>query len=90
MTSLGSVGLTLHRPEVVALDWTQPCEVLRGRTFDIILLTDCIFSVTLTEALISTIMQYCTNKTEILCCHEIRDEVSSLIDGFICLLPYIS
>ena len=74
MVSLGSIGLTLHRPRVVALDWTQPCEALSGQTFDLILLTDCIFSVTLTDALIETILRYSTSRTEIICCHEIRDE----------------
>lgn len=92
MISMGSIGLTLHRPQVIALDWTQPCEALNGCTFDIILLTDCIFSVTLTDALIGTILRYCTNKTEILCCHEIRDEVSTYmyiyVNVYMCICTY--
>lgn len=42
--------------------------------FDIVLLTDCVFSVLLVEPLINTILACSNTKTEVICCHEIRDE----------------
>ena len=44
--------------------------------FDIVLLTDCVFSVLLVEPLINTILSCSDSKTEVICCHEIRDEAS--------------
>jgi hypothetical protein len=46
--------------------------------FDIVVLTDCVFSVLLVKDLIRTIVSCCDSKTEVLCCHEIRDEVRLL------------
>ena len=68
--------IKLSKPEVHALDWTEsypPPE----KPYDMILLTDCIFSVYLIQPLISQILNNCGKKSEIYCCHEIRDEVKS-------------
>jgi hypothetical protein len=42
---------------------------------DIVLLTDCVFSLDLVPALVDTIRGMCGPKTEVYCCHEIRDLV---------------
>lgn len=47
---------------------------------DIVLLTDCVFSAELAPALVEKIKSLSGNKTEIYCCHEIRDEVSTYCD----------
>ena len=54
-------------------EWRQ---VVTG-TYDYILLTDCIFSVLLVPFIIQTLLKLCHTQTEVICCHEIRDEVST-------------
>jgi hypothetical protein len=44
--------------------------------YDIVLLTDCVFSADLAPSLVSTICSVCDAKTEVYCCYEIRDEAS--------------
>ena len=64
-------------PTVVSLDWTattkNTTELLPS--YDIILLTDCIFSMNLVDDIVRTISLYSNSKTTVICCHEIRDEV---------------
>jgi predicted nicotinamide N-methyase len=43
--------------------------------YDIVLLTDCVFSTALTEDLVATILSRTAEKATVICCHEIRDEV---------------
>ena len=47
-------------------------------TFNVILLTDCIFSVLMVPALIRILKYYSNHSTTIYCCHEIRDAVITL------------
>lgn len=51
--------------------------------YDIIVLTDCIFSNKLVIPLINTLRKYSNTNTVIYCCYEIRDEVSNNV--YICL-----
>jgi predicted nicotinamide N-methyase len=46
-------------------------------SFDYIVLTDCVFSVLLVEDLVRTIRHFCGPRSEVICCHEIRDEGAS-------------
>lgn len=67
----------MKRPFATPLDWTKPFICPEGAPtspYDIILLTDCIFSVELTPDLISTIKSLCGPKSEVYCCYEIRDQ----------------
>jgi hypothetical protein len=45
-----------------------------ARPFDIVLLTDCVFSALLVKDLVSTILKYTGPRSTVICCHEIRDE----------------
>lgn len=68
-------SVELHRPVVEALDWIveyPPPE----HPFDIILLTDCIFSPHLASPLVSQLVRLSDKKTDVICCHEVRDEVT--------------
>eukprot|EP01035_Chromulina_nebulosa_P035015 gene35015-47049_t len=49
--------------------------------YDVILLTDCVFSASLSEALVATIQRFCGEKSSVICCHEIRDEQAN--DAFL-------
>lgn len=49
--------------------------LLENAPYDIVLLTDCVFSVELAQHLVNTILCCCGPRTTVLCCHEIRDEV---------------
>lgn len=74
-----SEGLPLHKPTVLPLDWTQHSpEHLAGfqDKYDIILLTDCIFSMDLLDDIVEILLHFSTPKTTVICCHEIRDEVT--------------
>lgn len=63
----------------MSLDWTDSqkntTELLPS--YDIILLTDCIFSMELVDHIIQTINFYSNSKTTVICCHEIRDEITN-------------
>ena len=69
----------LQRPQVFPVDWTDSLsnKEEKGDTtqsYDVILLTDCVFSATLSIGLVATILKYCGEKSSVICCHEIRDE----------------
>lgn len=53
-----------------------------NNAYDMVLLTDCVFSVDLIECLIGTIVSHCKQRTTVICCHEIRDEVIVINYGF--------
>jgi predicted nicotinamide N-methyase len=78
--SIGSVKYIL--PKVTSIDWTKhespEIDDALILSYDFILLTDCVFSKALVPDLVSTLLKYSTVKTEIICCHEIRDEVQIL------------
>ena len=66
----------IQRPIVYPIDWTEHDQSTPIDDFyDIILLTDCIFSALLTNDLVKTIQKFSNSKTKVICCHEIRDEV---------------
>lgn len=83
LRSEDSIKYPIQEPEIRAIDWTK--EVAIGadegsaiatpQAYDIILLTDCVFSMELIDDLVGTINKYSGPKTTLLCCHEIRDEV---------------
>jgi hypothetical protein len=62
--------------------------LLRGAPYDYVLLTDCVFSAELAVPLVNTILCGCGPRTTVICCHEIRDEVSAAC-GFVVLLHCI-
>lgn len=81
MTSKGSGAVThpLLKPAVFPLDWTDwdSFECLGGAAdapFDILLSTDCVFSVSLVEPLVSCLRKLSGKNSVVYCCHEIRDE----------------
>lgn len=49
--------------------------------YDVVLLTDCVFSASLSVALVATILRFCGEKSSVICCHEIRDEQAN--DAFL-------
>lgn len=67
-------------PEIMPIDWTVESKVVEEnpRVYDLILLTDCVFSMELIDDLVGTILRHTGPKTTLLCCHEIRDEVCPL------------
>ena len=71
-------GVQLIRPSVTSVDWTQhaaPCdEASLHSPYDLVLLTDCVFSRALVCDLVATIRKYSGLKSEVVCCHEVRDE----------------
>mmetsp|Transcript_13173 Transcript_13173/g.19799 ORF Transcript_13173/g.19799 Transcript_13173/m.19799 type:complete len:275 (-) Transcript_13173:16-840(-) len=42
--------------------------------YDVVLLTDCVFSASLVNDLVKTILNHVEEKATVICCHEIRDE----------------
>ncbi len=85
-TNDSNIAVAIQRPTVYAIDWTEhatkslPSEVSEDgqQLFDIILLTDCVFSVALVPDLMATILKHCGPKTTVYVCHEVRDEVSDI------------
>ncbi len=63
----------LTRPEVMPLDWTEEYSP-PSESYDFILLTDCVFSSRLAQPLVTQLLRLSNRSTEIICCHEIRDE----------------
>ena len=57
--------------------------LMSGAPYDYVLLTDCVFAPELAVPLVNTILCGCGPRTNVLCCHEIRDEVSFSISSFI-------
>ena len=81
--------VTLTKPQVVSIDWTdvEPNRSECLEVYDYILLTDCVFSMDLVDDLVRTILYYTGPKTTIICCHEIRDEVSRSNHTLLALSP---
>lgn len=79
LKSMGSGYLRseIHEPIVRPLDWTWD-EDMRSNTitdtYDIVLLTDCVFSTKLVPFLIQKIIKASGPKTQVIAIHEIRDE----------------
>ena len=76
---MGSVGsINYIRPIVTSIDWTDHSSPQQESPFlssyDFILLTDCVFKRSLAYDLVFTIRKYSSRQTEVICCHEIRDE----------------
>jgi len=69
--------LALPRPVVFPLDWTASYPI-PDEPYDLVLLTDCVFSPALAVPLVSQIRRVSGPKTEVLCCHEIRDEEANI------------
>jgi Lysine methyltransferase len=75
----GALPQPITEPRVMPLDWTDwnsfeglwPTGII---PFDIVLLTDCVFSAALAEPLVSCIRRLSGVHTVVYCCHEIRDE----------------
>jgi predicted nicotinamide N-methyase len=80
-------GSTLHEPTVEPIDWTCEYAAPTEGAFDIVLLTDCIFSSVLTPHLIRQIKRLAGKNSEIICCHEIRDVEAN--DSFLAALAEI-
>ena len=57
--------------------------LMSGAPYDYVLLTDCVFAPELAVPLVNTILCGCGPRTNVLCCHEIRDEVSCSVSSFI-------
>lgn len=81
---LRSKGKAFHNPllppSVFPLDWTdfesfQEVSGLADCPYDIVLLTDCVFSASLAIPLVDCIRKLSGINSTIYCCHEIRDEV---------------
>lgn len=72
-----SIKYPIQDPEIMPIDWTVEAksEVENPQVYDLILLTDCVFSMELIEDLVGTIVKHTGPKTTLMCCHEIRDEV---------------
>ena len=89
LSSLGAQAVEYIRPQVASIDWRdhdstptpladnsdQLPSIALEESFDVVLLTDCVFSKSLVRDLVSTILKFSTAKSELICCHEIRDEV---------------
>ena len=54
-------------------------KLVASAPYDYVLLTDCVFSAELAVPLVNTILCCCGPRTNVICCHEIRDEVSLLV-----------
>lgn len=82
----GALPYPLLRHSVLALDWTdfESFEDLGRntgnpvRSFDVVLLTDCVFSALLAIPLVHCIRKLTSTHSIVYCCHEIRDEVRTL------------
>ena len=75
----GATPRPLIPPRAIPLDWTEYEHLGESGIFsppyDIVLLTDCVFSPVLAPALIGVISFACGPRSLVYCCHEIRDEV---------------
>jgi hypothetical protein len=75
----GSDTISLYKPIICALDWrshlTHGSADILDKKYDIILLTDCIFSLELLDDIVSICFHQAGPKTTVICCHERRDEV---------------
>jgi hypothetical protein len=68
---------SIIQPSILPIDWTEEIDSLEDSTFDYILLTDCVFSMDLVIPLTNCILRHANSKTTLICCHEIRDEMTN-------------
>ena len=61
-------------------------QLARDAPFDFVVLTDCVFAKELAVPLVNSILCCCGPRTTVICCHEIRDEVSALctVRAYLC------
>jgi protein N-lysine methyltransferase METTL21D len=76
----GALPYPILPHSVRALDWTdfdsfKSSSDIEVGLFDIILLTDCVFSAALAVPLVDCILKLADTRCTVYCCHEIRDEV---------------
>ena len=73
-----SLPIDLHPPSVIPIDWTDADNLqdLRDSSFDVILLTDCVFSELLIPSLVRTVVEACGSRKGVVvyAVHEIRNE----------------
>mmetsp|Transcript_2071 Transcript_2071/g.2185 ORF Transcript_2071/g.2185 Transcript_2071/m.2185 type:complete len:265 (-) Transcript_2071:953-1747(-) len=74
---------TLSPPSVFPLDWIdfksfEEVSGLADCPYDIVLLTDCVFSASLAIPLVDCIRRLSGTNSTIYCCHEIRDEEANM------------
>ena len=89
LKSTATLQHPIHEPVCCELDWTTFVrdESIRSgflSSYDTILLTDCVFSASVSVDLVQTINLCSTSKTVIYCCYEIRDVVR--VVSFCCQL----
>ena len=65
--------IRLVRPVTEVIDWTATYPP-PAAPYDIILLTDCVFSAALAGSLVQQLLRLSGPNTLVICCHEIRDE----------------
>jgi predicted nicotinamide N-methyase len=78
--STGASSIHMHRPTALVCDWTAPYPP-PDSPFDVILLTDCVFSPALAKPLVGQLVRLADSSSTVLCCHEIRDEEAN--DAFV-------
>ena len=79
----GALPYPVLQHSVLALDWTdfksfENLGKISGNSiesFDVVLLTDCVFSAQLAIPLVNCIRNLTSTHSVVYCCHEIRDEV---------------
>ena len=71
-------GTAAPRPPAAPLAQALPQAPAAAVSFDVILLTDCIFSVLLVPHLVRILRHFSGRGTTVYCCHEIRDAVGVL------------
>jgi predicted nicotinamide N-methyase len=75
---MGHSSLEIKKPTCFPVDWTKHASNVHAldisSQYDIVLLTDCVFSAQLVNDLVATILKYSGPRSTIICCHEIRDE----------------
>ena len=79
----GALPYPILMPAVQPLDWTDfesfdSVGFTDDGLYDVVLLTDCVFSVALAIPLVNCIKRLTGNRSTVYCCHEIRDEVSKV------------
>ena len=87
---MGHNSVEIKKPTCFAVDWVKHASSEHDldiqSQYDIVLLTDCVFSAMLVNDLVSTILKYSGPRSTVICCHEIRDEVLTTIYFFIPLM----
>jgi len=73
--SKNNISSHLHKPICEEIDWNQEYPALNDSIeYDYCLLTDCVFSVDFAPKLVQQLVRVCNLKTQVIVCHEIRDE----------------